>query len=147
MSTYTLFGETIEFSKAADRYVKWYRAISPSIHGASNAFRNYYENCNNISNVLDGYSQALVDITNEWAITPLFNTLLNIGIYDINQENFEDACWDLESAEQYYDCIADKYNEIVDDLSEAKQYRNSSLSLHRVCTGTRPFFSAKSSAT
>ena len=123
MSKYTLFGEPIEFSEAADRYVKWYQAIFPALRGASNDFKLYYENRGNISDVLDGYSQILVKITDDWAVTPLFNTLLNIGIYDISRENFEESCWDLESAESYYDCIADKYNEIVGDLSEAKQYR------------------------
>lgn len=123
MSKYTLFGETIEFSSAADRYIKWYQAISPAVQGARNDFVTYYENCGNISDVLDGYSKALVNITYDWAVEPLFKTLLNIGIYDINQENFEDECWDLSGAEEYFERVADAYNEIVEGLEDAKTYR------------------------
>lgn len=123
MSKYTLFGEPIEFSEAADRYIKWYQAISPAVQGASNDFVSYYENCDNISDVLDGYSKILVSITYDWAIEPLFKTLLNIGIYDVNQDNFQDECWDLSGAEKYYDQIADAYNEIVEGLEDAKTYR------------------------
>lgn len=123
MSKFTLFGQDIEFSEAADRYIKWYQAISPAIQGASNDFVAYYEKYDNISDVLDGYSKILVSITSDWAIKPLFNTLLNIGIYDINEENFEDECWDLSGAEKYYDQIADAYNEIVEGLEDAKSYR------------------------
>lgn len=123
MSKFTLFGQDIEFSEAADRYIKWYQAISPAIQGASNDFVSYYENCDNISDVLDGYSKILVSITYDWAIEPLFKTLLNIGIYDVNEDNFQDECWDLSGAEKYFDQIADAYNEIAEGLEDAKSYR------------------------
>ena len=123
MSKYTLFGKTIEFSDAADRYVLWYQALSPAVRGASNEFAVYYEKSGNISDVLDRYDAILLKITQDWAIDPLFDTLLDIGIYDINRENFEEECWDLTGAEEYFEKIADAYNEIVEGLEDAKSYR------------------------
>ena len=123
MSTYTLFGKEVSFSKAADRYFYIIKAFESAVEGASNEFKSCYNNAGNISNVLDRYMKAVYSITKDWAIDPLYATLKKAEIFDVSEDTFEEACWDLESAEPYYDCIADKYNEIVGDLSDAKQYR------------------------
>lgn len=123
MSTYTLFGKEVSFSEAADRYFYILKAFELAAEKASEQFKNFYHDAGNISNVLDGYMKAVYTLTKNWAIDPLYASLKNAEIYDVSEDSFQNACWDLEGAEQYYDCIAEKYNEIVGDLADAKQYR------------------------
>lgn len=123
MSNYVLFDKEVSFSKAADRYFYILKAFEFAVDGASNAFKSYYDGAGNISDVLDGYADALAAITKSWATESLYATLKDAEIYDVSDENFESYCWDLESAAPYYDCIAQKYNEIANDLADAKQYR------------------------
>lgn len=124
MSKYILFGTEINFSKGADKYFYILKAFEASLDGASDDFREFYDNCSNISKVLDDYMEAVYTITENWAVDSLFNTLKDFEIYDISRDNFEEACWDLSGAEKFYDAIADKYNDIVGDLEDAKAYRS-----------------------
>lgn len=124
MSKYTLFGETIEFSAADERYIKWHLSVFPAMHGATTAFESYYNECGNISSVLDGFEEALCEITAEWAVLPLFDTLINLDIYDISKERFAEECWDLSAADEYFEKITRAYNSIVEGLEDAKDYRS-----------------------
>ena len=123
MSKFILFGKEVEFSKAADRYYKMLKVFEVAVNGASETFINFYNNSSGISDVLDSYADALYNISKTVAIEPLFKTLINLEIYDVSREAFEDACWDLSGAAQYYDFIAEKYNEIVGEENDARNYR------------------------
>lgn len=123
MSKHVLFDKEIEFSKANDRYYKMFRVCQKATDGAEETFINFYKNSSGISDVLDSYSDFLYTTSLNIAIEPLFKVLLDLEIYDISRETFEDACWDLSAAEPYYDCIAEKYNEIVEEEEEARSYR------------------------
>jgi len=123
MSEYTLFGQTIEFNKAADNFYFISKASELAAINAVGDFRTFYWNCGDIAEVLDKYMSAVYTFTKKWAVDNLYDTLLDLKIYDISRERFEDECWDLSAVEPYYDCIADKYNEIVGNLASAKEYR------------------------
>ena len=118
-----LFGKEVSFSTAADRFFYLSKTYEWVLENASNEFQAFYDDSENISNVLDNYMNILYTITEKWAIALLYGSLKNDEIYDVSEESFCEACWDLECAEPYFDCIADKYNQIVGDQSDAKHYR------------------------
>ena len=123
MSKFTLFGETIEFSKAADRYYKMLKVYEAALDMATDDFANFYKNSSCIADVLDNYAEALYDISKAAAVDPLFKCLINIEIYDVSRERFEDECWDLSGAEPYYDEIVGVYNDIVGTEEYERDYR------------------------
>ena len=123
MSKFTLFGEEIEFSKASDRYYKMLKVYEAALDMATDAFENFYENSSNISDVLDNYADFLYGITEASAVDPLFKILIDIGIYDVSREKFEEECWDLSGAEPYYDEIVRVYNAIVGTEEDERSYR------------------------
>lgn len=123
MSTYTLFDKEVVISSAADRFFFVLKMFETTSDAASKEFKYFYEDCGNISTVLDKYVYAVQELTEKWAVNYLYDMIIKLEIYDVSRESFENECWDLSAAEQYYDAIADKYNAIVGDSAQAKQYR------------------------
>ena len=122
MSKYTLFGQEIEFSAAADRYYNIIELYSKASAASSIAFKIFYDECGNISKVLDEYLSTIHDIT-EWSIVQLYDDLASNDIFDVSRKSFEKSIWDLSGAEEYYDCIAELYNNIIEEQAEAEAYR------------------------
>ena len=123
MSKFTLFDQEVEFSKAADRYYKMLKVYEAALNGASDAFRSFYDNSGNISDVLDDYAEFIYNFTEKTIVEPLYNSLIKIEIYDVSREKFDNLCWDLSGAEEYYDSVAEQYNSIYRGLEEERSYR------------------------
>lgn len=123
MGSYILFGKEITFSEAADRHYFFRVEMTAAIERAVGAYAHIYRETDNISDVLDGYVEAVTAITEKFAIEPLYAKLADADIFDVSRNEFDDECWDLSGCEEYYDDIVDKYNDIVSELEESREYR------------------------
>ena len=123
MSKFQLLNQTLTFSDASDRYYGMIKKFRLAKRRAAKDFYEFYKKCDNISTVLDDYPEFLGEVTQVHIMDELFATLPDFEIYDVTRNKFEDQCWNLEAAQKSYDAIAEKYNEIIEDLEDAKQYR------------------------
>ena len=124
MSKYVLFGRTIEFDEAADRFCKLQFFAWDAAEKAVADFDAWYTQCGNITTVLNNYLSAVKQIVVLNVIKPLYNTLpIDYQIYNISEETYTKQCLDLSEAFDLYEAAVDAYNEIEEQLQIEKEYR------------------------
>lgn len=123
MASYLLFGENISFSDAAERfYNMYYRTVLASAD-AEAEFLEWYKKQGNISAVLSGYREQAADLVLKYAVVPLYDELVDLGIYDVTKIGYAEECLVAEEFTEAFETVADKYNEIVTEQEEKINYR------------------------
>ena len=124
MSNYTLFGRTVEFDEAADRYCKSQFFAWDAARQAAALFDEWYLQCGDIYTVLNNFWPTAKRIIVQSTLSPLYNTLsTEHGIYNISEETYIKQCLNLDECTDVYDLAVDGYNDIIDQLEEEKEYR------------------------
>lgn len=123
MSEYTLFGKTVTFDDSTERFVDFQQSAWDAMNHAEGAFRSWYEKCGNIDAVLEECQQKAETLIAEYATTPLFGELVQLGIYDISKAAYEKECVDYSGIYAALTEVEDRYVEILDNQSEQAAYR------------------------
>lgn len=124
MSTYTILGQTVEFSPAADRFCKLQFFAWEAARKAAADFDTWYIKCGEIHAVLDSYWTEVKKVVVQHIITPLYNTLSrDYQVYNVSAEAYRKSCLDLSEAYDVYEMAVDIYNNIIDQLEEEREYR------------------------
>lgn len=123
MSKYTLFGETIKFTDAEERYIDIKSFYYAAKFEALNEFMSWYKKCENIDSVLKGYEAFVTKLVFNLAINPLFETLREIEIFEVSSSAYVEQCLDLSCADNAYNQIVDKYNDIIGEQEAKMEYR------------------------
>ncbi|MBR4724967.1 MAG: hypothetical protein IK071_04210, partial [Lachnospiraceae bacterium] len=122
MSTFNLLGKEVSFDESFDRYLSIRRECQDEKNRVKKEFIEFYDNSSGIESVLGKYPHFLEKATTS-TIENLFQHLIDMEIYDVDKEDFEDTCWDLSAAEEEYEKVAESLSEIDEELNNIKQYR------------------------
>lgn len=123
MNEYTIFERNIFISKAAIRYYKMQYAAFGAVQIIEKRFREWYSNCGSIKVVLREYPQEVVNLCISLAADALYNSLVDIGVYDQGREEYFDQCVDITEPDEAYNAIAEQYNAICGNRDDAFAYR------------------------
>lgn len=123
MGKYTLFGEVVEFTDAEERYLDIINFYKTAKHNADEEFVSWYQKCGDIASVLKGYEKTISNLVFNHAINPLFELLPTIEIYDVSSSAYAEQCLDLSYADNVYNQVVDKYNDIVGEQEAKMEYR------------------------
>ena len=83
MLHYQLFGQTIIFEDATERYYDLRSGSDQACLEAVQQFKEWYKQCGNIQAVLDGYLPFSESLADRLAFRPLFSRLAGCEIYDV----------------------------------------------------------------
>lgn len=122
MNEYTLFGKQISFTQAETAFCAAMCKIDYECTNAIWKFKNWYDNCGNISKVLNDYPNYAYNILNSLAIDELYHVFLDNGIYDMSESVYLKSVVDDSFFENYSE-VLEVYEKIEDDLATEKEFR------------------------
>ena len=123
MLKYNLLGQTIIFEDAAERYYDLSFASSKACIAASQQFRRWYKERQNIQTVLDNYLPFVDSLIENLALHPLFSQLATCEIYDMNEDTYAKRCISTSQSESSLMTVEQQYNTILRQQGEEKEYR------------------------
>lgn len=123
MATYEFLGKSISFSDAEERYFDMYLFTREAANKSMREFYKWYQAQHDILTVLKAYESKAVELLSKYASDPLFSKLVELELYDISKERFEEECFCVDAASDAFEKIAQKYNEIVGEQEAAVEYR------------------------
>lgn len=113
MLKYNLFGQTVIFEDAAERYFDLQFAAEQAGLNVSQRFQEWYKQCGNIQSVLDGYLQFSESAIERLAFLPLYGQLTGCEIYDISEESYWKRCIGFGESESALETVERQYNAIL----------------------------------
>lgn len=123
MLKYNLFGQTVIFEDAAERYFDLQFAAEQAGLNVSQRFQEWYKQCGNIQSVLDGYLQFSESAIERLAFLPLYGQLTGCEIYDISEESYWKRCIGFGESESALETVERQYNAILKRQNAKKEYR------------------------
>lgn len=123
MLKYDLLGQTVIFEDGAERYYDLWYASNQACLAASQRFSAWYEQCENIQAVLDGYLPFAESLLDQLAFRPLFSQLAACEIYDMSEESYWKCCIGLGESESALEMIEKQFNAILKKQNAEKEYR------------------------
>ena len=124
MIKYSLLGQSIEFSDAAERFYDLQFAAGQACAEISRRFAAWYKECGNIQTVLAGYNDVTVGYLRDFAFEPLYSQLTDCEIYDISKESYWKYCINLTQSNDALQMIDEQYEAIVNKQNDKHQYRS-----------------------
>lgn len=95
MGKYNLFDQTVEFSESKERFYDVYYAAIQSASQAARDFYSWYSERGDILSVLKNYENTALTLVSQYAIRPLFEGLVDLEIYDVSEDRYNENCLSL----------------------------------------------------
>lgn len=123
MSKYTLFGKTVSFSPAAERYFRIRTAAFVARDAVAERFQEWYAKKRDIKSVLDEYEEFSQKLIEETLGDYLFKELTSCEIYDISKTAFIASCTGTSGRAEALEIVEESYCSILSKQEGEEAYR------------------------
>ena len=131
MSEHVLFGESISFSSAQDRYMHLMMARMKASDIVETEFQKWYRSCGSLNKVLDGCEMEADRLIGKYVDGQLYNQLLELGIYDIGKNAHHVQCINLSDLRS----VIGKLGRMLKSIDEKKDAEAEYRELRKQCRG------------
>lgn len=131
MSEHVLFGQSISFSSAQDRYMHLMMARMKASDIVETEFQKWYRSCGSLNKVLDGCEMEADRLIGKYVDGQLYNQLLELGIYDIGKNAHHVQCINLSDLRS----VIGKLGRMLKSIDEKKDAEAEYRELRKQCRG------------
>lgn len=131
MSKHVLFGQSISFSSAQDRYMHLMMARMKASDIVETEFQKWYRSCGSLNKVLDGCEMEADRLIGKYVDGQLYNQLLELGIYDIGKNAHHVQCINLSDLRS----VIGKLGRMLKSIDEKKDAEAEYRELRKQCRG------------
>ena len=112
---YKLFGKTVVFDDAAERYFDLSQQEHKAEKVASLEFKSWYEEQKSIEKVISEYENYAFNIVKEMAAKPMMKMIKEYQIYDVSVEEYVERCMDGQYIESDIELVEGRFYKIIDN--------------------------------
>lgn len=123
MLEYKLFGKTVVFDDAAERYFDLSQQEHKAEKAVSLEFKSWYEEQKSIEKVISEYENYAFNIVKEMAAKPIMKMIKDYQIYDVSVEEYVERCMDGQYIESAIELVEGRFYKIIDNQEAEKAYR------------------------
>ena len=123
MLEYKLFGKTVVFDDAAERYFDLSQQEHKAEKAVSLEFKSWYEEQRSIEKVISEYENYAFNIVKEMAAKPIMKMIKDYQIYDVSVEEYVERCMDGQYIESAIELVEGRFYKIIDNQEAEREYR------------------------
>lgn len=132
MSTYTILGKTVEFSKAEDNFYKLQSFCWKAIAKAKEQYGSWYEMQMGIANVINNSGAFAKEIMERLVLEPLYLELAKeYQMFGVGKAEYISVCIDISSVGAVREKAAEIYDNIQEQLQDELEERAFNEELRR----------------
>ena len=122
-ATYNLFGKTVTFSAAENRYLDLLCLEQAAFTKPAELFSRWYQERREIEPVLRQYLPFTRTVLEDLVLQPLFQQLAEFGIYDVSWETYGKECAEFSNIKSACQKVASANDSITRRQTEEEAYR------------------------